>query len=82
MLGVESVGFLGRVSSGGTVYTEAEVLEVRESRCREGFRVMEIWICGVNQRGEEVVEFDRLFMVRKRDAVWMGEIREEGKTGT
>jgi len=28
------------------------------------------------------VEFDRLFMVRKRDAVWMGEIREEGKTGT
>jgi len=81
MLGVESVGFLGRVSSGGTVYAEAEVLEVRESRFREGFRVMEIWICGVNQRGE-VVEFDRLFMVRKRDAVWMGEIREEGKTGT
>lgn len=45
------MGFLGRVSSGGTVYTEAEVLEVRESRFREGFRVMEIWICGVNQRG-------------------------------
>jgi itaconyl-CoA hydratase len=82
MLGLENVKFLNPVFSGDTIYAEAEVLEVRESRSREGFGIVKIRTWGVNQRGEKVVEFDRIFMIRKRNAVWTGERKEERKTGS
>ncbi|BBD73618.1 MaoC family dehydratase [Sulfodiicoccus acidiphilus] len=77
MLGVDNVKFLQPVFAGDTLYAEAEVTEVRESKSREGFGVVKVRTWGVNQRGEKVIEFDRAFMVRKRTAVWTGERRAQ-----
>ncbi|WP_338599135.1 MaoC family dehydratase [Sulfolobus tengchongensis] len=73
MLGIENVKFLNPVFGGDTIYAEAEVTEVRESKSRPGFGIVKIKTWGYNQRGEKVIEFDRIFMVRKRGATWSGE---------
>ncbi|EHP69388.1 acyl dehydratase [Metallosphaera yellowstonensis MK1] len=73
MLGIENVKFLNPVFAGDTIYGEAEVIEVRESKSRAGFGIVKIRTWGYNQRGEKVVEFDRVFMVRKRGVSWTGE---------
>jgi len=73
MLGIENVKFLNPVFAGDTMYGEAEVIEVRESKSRAGFGIVKIRTWGYNQRGEKVVEFDRVFMVRKRGVSWTGE---------
>ena len=78
MLGIENVKFLHPVFPGDTIYAEAEVIEVRESKSRPGFGIVKIRTYGYNQNGEKVIEFDRVFMVRKRGAVWTGE-KIEGK---
>ncbi|QIW22883.1 MaoC family dehydratase [Sulfolobus sp. S-194] len=76
MLGIENVKFLNPVFSGDTIYAEAEVIKVRESKSRPGFGIVKIRTWGYNQKGEKVVEFDRVFMVRKRGASWTGEKKE------
>ncbi|BDB99122.1 MaoC family dehydratase [Saccharolobus caldissimus] len=73
MLGIENVKFLNPVFAGDTIYGEAEVIEVRESKSRPGFGIVKIRTWGYNQRGEKVIEFDRVFMVRKRGVSWTGE---------
>ena len=78
MLGIENVKFLHPVFPGDTIYAEAEVIEVRESKSRPGFGIVKIRTYGYNQNGEKVIEFDRVFMVRKRGAIWTGE-KAEGK---
>src|SRR2546422_806535 len=60
------------VFHGDTLYSEARVTEVRESRSRPGFGLVRIRTRGLNERGEAVVEFDRVFMVRKRGETWHG----------
>ncbi|QXJ27487.1 MaoC family dehydratase [Saccharolobus shibatae] len=70
MLGIENVKFLHPVFSGDTIYAEAEVIEVRESKSRPGFGIVKIRSYGYNQKGEKLIEFDRVFMVRKRGAKW------------
>jgi acyl dehydratase len=50
-----------------TLYSETEVLEVRESRSRPGQGVVTVATRGYNQRGETVVEMQRTIMVWKRD---------------
>ncbi|QXJ33840.1 MaoC family dehydratase [Saccharolobus shibatae] len=70
MLGVENVKFLHPVFPGDTIYAEAEVTEVRESKSRPGFGIVRIKTWGYNQRGEKVIEFDRVFMVRKKGTIW------------
>jgi len=72
MLGLENVRFLHPVFPGDTIYAEAEVIEVRESKSRPDFGIVKIRTYGYNQKGEKVIEFDRVFMVRKRGAVWKG----------
>ncbi|AAK43235.1 MaoC family dehydratase [Saccharolobus solfataricus] len=70
MLGIENVKFLHPVFSGDTIYAEAEVIKVRESKSRPGFGIVKIRSYGYNQKGEKLIEFDRVFMVRKRGAKW------------
>ncbi|MEM0104833.1 MAG: MaoC family dehydratase [Candidatus Methanomethylicia archaeon] len=72
MLGIENVKFLHPVFPGDTIYAEAEVVEVRESKSRPDFGIVKIRTYGYNQKGEKVIEFDRVFMVRKRGAIWKG----------
>jgi acyl dehydratase len=72
MLGIENVKFLTPVFPGDTLYAEAEVIEVRESKSKPEFGIVKIRTYGYNQKGEKVVEFDRVFMVRKKGAIWKG----------
>jgi len=71
-VGLEDVRFSRPVFHGDTLYSEARVTEVRESRSRPGFGLVRIRTRGLNERGEPVVEFDRVFMVRKRGETWHG----------
>jgi itaconyl-CoA hydratase len=56
------------VYAGDTLWSESEVLTVRESGSRPSCGIVGIRTRGVNQRGEVVIEFTRSFMVFKRDA--------------
>lgn len=71
-LGMEKVRFPEPVFHGDTIYSEAEVLSVRESQSRPGFGLVTIRTRGRNDRGHVVVEFDRVFMVRKKGVTWDG----------
>ncbi|TLZ72516.1 MAG: MaoC family dehydratase [Methanobacteriota archaeon] len=71
-VGIDGVRFPRPVFHGDTMYSEAEVTEVRESRSRPAFGLVTIHTRGRNERGETVVEFDRVFMVRKRGEAWRG----------
>jgi itaconyl-CoA hydratase len=51
-----------------TLWAESEILRVRESRSRPNVGIVEIRTRGINQRHEVVIEFNRSFMVYKRDA--------------
>jgi len=69
-VGIDGVRFPRPVFHGDTLYSEAT--EVRESRSRPAFGLVTIHTRGRNERGETVVEFDRVFMVRKRGEAWRG----------
>jgi itaconyl-CoA hydratase len=56
------------VFAGDTLWSESEVLSVRESKSRPSCGIVGIRTRGVNQRAEVVIEFTRSFMVFKRDA--------------
>ena len=71
-VGMENVKFLEPVFHGDTLYSEAEVTAVRESKSRPGFGLVTLRTRGRNDRGQTVVEFDRVFMVRKRGVTWDG----------
>src|SRR5213078_1197825 len=71
-VGLEDVRFSRPVFHGDTIYADAQVTEVRESRSRPGFGLVRIRTRGLNERRETVVEFDRIFMVRKKGETWSG----------
>ena len=71
-VGLENVRFSRPVFHGDTIYADAKVTEVRESRSRPGFGLVRIRTRGLNERREIVVEFDRIFMVRKKGETWSG----------
>ena len=53
---------------GDTLWAESEVLSKRESRSRPNVGIVGIRTRGINQRREVVVEYERSFMVYRRDA--------------
>ncbi len=53
---------------GDTLWSETEVISKRESRSRPTVGIVGVRCRGVNQRREVVIEFQRTFMVYKRDA--------------
>jgi itaconyl-CoA hydratase len=75
MLGLENIKFLKPVFAGDTIYAKGEVTEVRASSTRPDNGIVKIKTFGYNQRGENVVEFDRTLMVRKRKTVWISKRR-------
>jgi itaconyl-CoA hydratase len=54
------------VFEGDTLYSQSEVLEVRESRSRPDVGLVKVRTTGVNQDGATVLEFQRTFMVYRR----------------
>lgn len=65
-LGWEDVRLPAPVFPGDTLYSESEVLSTRESKSRPTQGVVRVLTRGLNQRGEVVIEFRRVFMVWKR----------------
>ena len=53
---------------GDTLWSETEIVSKRESRSRPGVGIVGVRCRGINQRREVVIEFQRTFMVYKRDA--------------
>jgi acyl dehydratase len=53
---------------GDTLWSETEVVSKRESLSRPSVGIVGVRCRGVNQRREVVIEFQRTFMVYKRDA--------------
>ena len=54
------------VFAGDTLYSESEVLEVRESQSRPGQGIIKVATRGINQHGTVVIEYVRSVMVWKR----------------
>ena len=53
---------------GDTLWSETEIVSMRESRSRPSVGIVGVRCRGINQRREVVIEFQRTFMVYKRDA--------------
>ena len=53
---------------GDTLWAESEILSVRESQSNPSVGIVTMRCRGINQRREVVIEFDRTFMVYRRDA--------------
>jgi len=53
---------------GDTLWSETEIVSKRESRSRSSVGIVGVRCRGINQRREVVIEFQRTFMVYKRDA--------------
>jgi len=51
---------------GDTLWSESEILELRESRSNTAVGIVSMRTRGLNQRGEVVIEFLRTFMVPRR----------------
>jgi itaconyl-CoA hydratase len=66
-LGWDEIRLPNPVRPDDTLYSESEVLEVRESRSRPNQGIVSVKTRGYNQRGEVVVEMRRSVLVWKRD---------------
>ncbi len=65
-LGWDEVRMPNPLFAGDTLYTESEVLEVRESRSRPEVGIVKVLTRGLNQKGDIVMEYKRSVMVWKR----------------
>jgi itaconyl-CoA hydratase len=68
-LGWSDVRLPHPVFIGDTLWAESEILEMRRSRSRPDVGIVSIKTRGVNQQAQEVITFERSFMVPLRDAV-------------
>jgi itaconyl-CoA hydratase len=57
------------VFEGDTIYSKSEVLDKRESKSRPNVGIVRAKTTGLNQHGVVVIEFNRTFMVYKRDGL-------------
>jgi acyl dehydratase len=66
-LGWEEIRLPAPVHPGDTLYSETEVLEVRESRSRPEQGIVSVRTRGFNQTGQLVIELRRSILVWKRE---------------
>ena len=66
-LGWDEIVLPGPVFAGDTLYSESEVIEVRESRSRPGQGIVKVETRGYKQDGTLVIRYRRSGMVWKRD---------------
>jgi len=66
-LGWDEIRLPNPVHPGDTLYSETEVIEVRESNSRPAQGIVTVRTRGYNQRGETVVEMQRSILVWKRE---------------
>jgi acyl dehydratase len=68
-LGWDAVRLPNPVFEGDTIYSRSEVLEARESKSRPNVGIVRVKTTGFKDDGPVVIEFERTFMVYKRDHV-------------
>ena len=66
-LGWDEIRLPNPVHPGDTLYSETEVIEVRESNSRPAQGIVTVRTRGYNQRGETVVKMQRSILVWKRE---------------
>jgi acyl dehydratase len=66
VISIDGVRFLKPVFAGDTLYAEVEVVESRPSKSRPGFGIVKTLTKGFNQKGEQVIEFYKTFMIRQK----------------
>lgn len=66
-LGWDEIKLPNPLFDGDTLYSESEVLEVRESRSRPEQGIVKVSTRGYNQHGQVVIEYARTVMVWKRE---------------
>jgi itaconyl-CoA hydratase len=66
-LGWDEIKLPNPVFAGDTLYSESEVLEVRELRTRPDRGLVRVRTTGYNQHGVPVIEYSRSVMVWRRD---------------
>ena len=67
-LGWDYIRLPNSVRPGDTLYSESEVVDVRESKSRPAQGIVKVKTRGYNQRGEVVIEYERSVLVWKRAA--------------
>lgn len=67
-LGWERVRLPAPLFEGDTLYSESEVLAARPSKSRPNAGVVTVRTTGRNQDGAVVIEFERTFLVWKRES--------------
>ena len=65
-LGWDYIRLPNPVRPGDTLYSESEVVDVRESKSRPAQGIVKVKTRGYNQRGEVVIEYERSVLVWKR----------------
>src|SRR4051812_23019220 len=65
-LGWDEIKLPNPLFAGDTLYSESEVLEVRESKSRPEQGIVKVLTRGLNQDGQVVIEYRRSVMVWKR----------------
>jgi acyl dehydratase len=80
-LGWDEVRLPAPVYEGDTIYSESEVLSVRESRSRPEVGIVAVRTTGSNQDGVVVITFTRTIMVYRRGRGPLGESPPPGNLG-
>jgi acyl dehydratase len=65
-LGWDEVALPNPLFAGDTLYSESEVLEIRESKSRSGMGLIKVRTRGLKQDGRVVIDYKRSVMVWKR----------------
>ncbi len=68
-LGWEKVKLSHPVFAGDTIYAESEILSKRESKSRPTQGIVTVFTKGFNQNKQEVISFERVFLVYKKGAI-------------
>jgi itaconyl-CoA hydratase len=70
MLGIKDWKATNPVFAGDTITSESDVIATRESKSHPTMGVVTVRSRGFKQGKIPVIEFERTFMVRRRDAKW------------
>ena len=70
MLGLNNLKVTNPAFAGDTIYAESEIVGKRESESHSSMGIITVRTKGFKQGNVQVMEFERTFMVRKRNEKW------------
>jgi len=73
MLGLNNMKLTNPVFAGDTLYARSEVIAARDSKSHPETGIVTIRTAGYKQDNTIVIEFERTFLVRKKEKTWKGQ---------